>query len=202
MPLPSIKSIEYRHLSTLPAILRIVALIFNILAIIFASVAENPYYDVKNVIKFNSIAIAGASFSFITLALVVCCAELRDSLKWLRNELLIQCALIIVFVYGCVTMVREILECYHTLDNGCPRQLTATISGIAATITYVVDAVFKLREWRRKSRAERLAATEGVTKVEAPYVDNLPQSITVETVAETEDEDAPPPVPKSSPPAE
>lgn len=101
--------------------------IFNILAIIFAHTAENPYFDVKNVIKFTSIAWAAAIFSFITLAVVVVSVELRDSLKWLRNELLIQCALIIVYVYGDVTMVSEILECYHTLDIGCPRQLTATV---------------------------------------------------------------------------
>lgn len=101
--------------------------IFNILAIFFAHVAENPYYAVKSIIKFDSIAIAGACFSFITLALVLVSAELRDSLKWLRNELLIQCALIIVYVYGCVSIVWETLDCYHTLDNGCPRQLTATV---------------------------------------------------------------------------
>lgn len=97
------------------------------MAIIFANLAENPYYAVNSVIKFNSIAIAGAFFSFITLAIALVCIELRDSLKWLRNELLIECALIIVYVYGCVTMVRETLDCHRTLGNGCPRQLTATV---------------------------------------------------------------------------
>lgn len=101
--------------------------IFNILAIIFAHRAENPYYDTKSVIKFNSIAIAGACFSAVTLALALVLVDLRDSLKWLRNELLIQCALIIVYVYGCVTMVQETLDCNGKLGNGCPRQLTATV---------------------------------------------------------------------------
>lgn len=45
------------------------------------------------------------------------------------------------------------------------------ISGIAAITTYIVDGVFKLREYRRKSRAERLAASDGETKTEEPYVD-------------------------------
>lgn len=101
--------------------------IFNIFAIIFAQSAENPYYAVKSVIKFDSIVIAGACFSAITLAVVLIIDALRDSLKWLRNELLIQCVLIIVYIYGCVTMVPETLNCYRTLDNGCPRQLTATV---------------------------------------------------------------------------
>lgn len=190
------KNIDYRHLVTLPAILRIVAFIFNILAVIFANVAENPYYASNRFIKFNSIAIAGACFSFITLVIVLVVAELRDSLKWIRNELLIQCVLIIVYVYGCVTMVWETLDCYHTLNNGCPRQLTATISGIAATITYIVDGVFKFLELRRKLRAQRIAAGiagSAETKVEEPYVDEIqsPTETEAETVTATDEPPSP-----------
>ncbi|XP_031639928.1 uncharacterized protein LOC116351908 [Contarinia nasturtii] len=179
------KSIDYRYLTTLPAFLRIVALIFNILAILFVRGAENPYYDVKNVIKFNAIAIAGACFSIIALISVVAFIDLRNSLKWLRNELLIQCALIIVYVYGCVTMVLATIECYR---NDCPRQLIATICGIAATITYIIDGVFKLCEWRRKCRVQRLTtANNDDAKVEEPYVDDVQESPTA-TVTTTEDE--------------
>lgn len=64
------------------------------------------------------------------------------------------------------------------------------ISGILATITYVVDGVFKVREFRQKSRAERLASgNSDEAKVEEPYVDEV-QSPT-ETVATTEDEPQP-----------
>lgn len=64
--------------------------------------------------------------------------------------------------------------------------------------------MYKLREWRRKSRALRLAETDGIAKVEEPYVDELPQSPTVETVADAvaDENEVPPPPPKSSPPAE
>lgn len=63
--------------------------------------------------------------------------------------------------------------------------------------------MYKLREWRRKSRAERLATNDSTDgKVEEAYHDALdevvPQSPTLETVAPTEEQ--PPPVPKSSPP--
>lgn len=64
--------------------------------------------------------------------------------------------------------------------------------------------MFKLSEWRRKSRAERLAAGDGDAKVEEPYVDDVAQvqqSPTTETVAANED-DVPPTPPKSSPPAD
>lgn len=104
------------------------------MAVIFAHTAENPYYTVKSYIKFDSIAIAGSCFSAIALALVLLFVELRESLKWLRNELLILCALIIVYIYGCVTMVPETLRCYRELDNGCPRQLTATVCNIIIII--------------------------------------------------------------------
>lgn len=123
-------------------IIRFFFQIFNILAVIFANVAENPYYASNRFIKFNSIAIAGACFSFITLVIVLVVAELRDSLKWIRNELLIQCVLIIVYVYGCVTMVWETLDCYHTLNNGCPRQLTATVRNNVHSYICLIYAFF------------------------------------------------------------
>lgn len=58
---------------------------------------------------------------------------------------------------------------------------------MAAVITYVVDAVFKLLELRRKLRAERLAAgSGGDAKVEEPYVDDVQQSpAATETEAES-----------------
>lgn len=63
------------------------------------------------------------------------------------------------------------------------------MAGIAATVTYCIDGVWKLRELRRKLRAERLAAIGGGggggadddAKVEEPYVDEVQQSPTTET---------------------
>lgn len=56
------------------------------------------------------------------------------------------------------------------------------ISGILAVITYIVDGVFKLREFRRKSRSERLATVDSDdAKIEQqPYVDEE-QSVAVTT---------------------
>lgn len=65
--------------------------------------------------------------------------------------------------------------------------------------------MYKLLEWRRRSRAERLAAvtTDADAKIEEPYVDDVvPQSVTAETVAQIDDESTPPTPPKSSPPAD
>lgn len=46
--------------------------------------------------------------------------------------------------------------------------------------------MFKLRAYRRKSRAERIAASNGDAKVEEPYVDEIQSP--AETVTTTEDE--------------
>lgn len=89
--------------------------------------AENPYYAVKSVIKFDSIAIAAFCFTAITLLLSICNVNIQNSLKWLRNELLILCALIIVYIYGIVSMVHETVDCHNVIESGCPRQLTATV---------------------------------------------------------------------------
>lgn len=58
------------------------------------------------------------------------------------------------------------------------------MAGIAATLTYSIDGVWKLREFRRKLRAERLAAANGdddAAKVNEPYVDEVQHSPTTET---------------------
>lgn len=102
--------------------------IFNILAFTFAQSAENPYYAVKSSIKFESIAIAAFCFTTISLLLSICSLNLQNSTKWLRIELLIQCALIIIYIYGIVSMARETLDCHNVITDGCPRQLTATVS--------------------------------------------------------------------------
>lgn len=51
-------------------------------------------------------------------------------------------------------------------------------------MTYCIDGVWKLRELRRKLRAERLATIGGAgddAKVDEPYVDEVQQSPTTET---------------------
>lgn len=64
------------------------------------------------------------------------------------------------------------------------------ISGIAATITYIVDGVFKFLELRRKLRAQRIAAGSGDAKVEEPFVDEVqsPTETERDIVIDTEDE--------------
>lgn len=77
----------------------------------------------------------------------------------------------------------------YPITPSCPPSPYPQISGFAATITYIVDGVFKLLAYRQKSRAERIASSGGDGKVEEPYVDEV-QSPT-ETVATTEDESQP-----------
>lgn len=55
------------------------------------------------------------------------------------------------------------------------------MAGIAATVTYFIDGVWKLRELRRKHRAERLATGNDDGTVDEPYVDEVQQSPTTET---------------------
>lgn len=46
------------------------------------------------------------------------------------------------------------------------------ITGCLAVLTYIIDGGFKLREFRQKSRDQRLAAVNSDdAKVEEPYVD-------------------------------
>lgn len=61
-------------------------------------------------------------------------SKLRDSLRWNRNELLIQCVLIIVYIYGCVYMMEVTRSCYHDIKEGCPRALRATVCLYLCTI--------------------------------------------------------------------
>lgn len=63
------------------------------------------------------------------------------------------------------------------------------MAGIAATVTYFIDGVWKLRELRRKYRAERLAAANDDAKVNEPYVDEVQHSPTTETEPITSNDD-------------
>lgn len=87
----------------------------------------------------------------------------------------------------------------HPFSLGLPLSLTPVnfpllnctflqISGIAATITYVLDAFFKIRELRRKLRAERIASSDDDAKVEEPFFDEVqsPTGTVVTTVSTDE----------------
>lgn len=63
------------------------------------------------------------------------------------------------------------------------------MSGIGATITYVLDGVWKLRELRRRLRAQRLAINNGDAKTDVPYVDEIDSP--TETVTTPEEPHSP-----------
>lgn len=79
-------------------------------------------------IKFIAVSIAAFCFTTIYLLITIIWSHIQKSVRSHQIELFIEICLIAVYIYAIIPMINETKECHQTIQDGCPRQLTATVS--------------------------------------------------------------------------